>query len=213
MRTVYFVWKVGHRGEGRGNNVKLFTFPMMGRQLILGEGRSRQLWIVRTWLPAGTFATHSFVKNSEEATRTKASSRLSKIVNYLGFRIWTGHVMDGVPILAIGHIALALWLTIEVNDTNFIWDLPSNSVPSSLSSSSSLRVSFHFTQNYLFISLVPPAWCLPSIVYFLSKGKLPSISFLYQYYMLGFNLQAVVIAIGPHCMCWCTTTNFSTSPF
>lgn len=109
MRTVYFVWKVGHRGEGRGNNVKLFTFPMMGRQLILGEGRSRQLWIVRTWLPAGTFATHSFVKNSEEATRTKASSRLSKIVNYLGFRIWTGHVMDGVPILAIGHIALALW--------------------------------------------------------------------------------------------------------
>lgn len=79
MRTVYFVWKVGHRGEGRGNNVKLFTFPMMGRQLILGEGRSRQLWIVRTWLPAGTFATHSFVKNSEEATRTKASSRHSKL--------------------------------------------------------------------------------------------------------------------------------------
>lgn len=95
MLTVYFAGKVGHWGEGRGNNVKSND----GQPAKIGrvEAASCELSEPDYW-PAH-LRPYSFVKKAWSDSRGghtyKSIKQALKIVNYLRFRIWMGHVLDG----------------------------------------------------------------------------------------------------------------------
>lgn len=96
------------RGE-EGNNVNLFAFPIIGRQLREGAlpavNCPNLITGLHIWDPTPCPKVCSDRDGEAKAWRLHA---LLKIDDYnLGFRSWTGHAVDGV-ILAVGRIALAL---------------------------------------------------------------------------------------------------------